>query len=77
MTDPEAPGQPDALYLFDDPKQDNLLGLAARRVELRLYLTYKEGAFYEDGWKQAARVNAVRVHYRQPTRPLRREERVP
>ena len=47
----------------------------ATRVELRVYMTFKPGAFYEDAWKRAPIVGAIRVHYRQPTQTLRREER--
>lgn len=72
----DAPGQAGRLYLFDDPKQPNAVSLQARRVEMRLYLTYQQRAFYRDGWKQAAVVGDLRLHYRQPTLSLRREERV-
>jgi hypothetical protein len=71
----DRPGLAGRLYLFDDPKEPNQVLVRADRVELRVYLTFKPGAFYEDAWKRAALVGSVRVHYRQPTASLRREER--
>jgi hypothetical protein len=71
----DRPGLPGRLYVFDDPKEANEVLCRADRVELRVYLTFKPQAFYEDAWKLGALVGAVRVHYRQPTRSLRREER--
>jgi hypothetical protein len=70
------PGLPGRLYLFDDPRQPNQILLPADRVEVRLYITFKQGAFTNDAWKQAALVGGLRVRYRQATRVLRREERV-
>jgi hypothetical protein len=63
------------LFVFTDPKAPNPLNRRADRVELRVALTFKPDAFYQDGWKQAAVVGALRVRYRQPTQSLRREER--
>jgi hypothetical protein len=71
----DAPGLAGRLYLFDDPQEDNEVMLRANRVELRVYLTFKPGAFYEDAWKRGPSVGAVRVHYRQAMQSLRREER--
>lgn len=71
----DAPGQRGRLYVFDDPGADNRIGLAAERVELRVYLTFLAGAFAQDAWKDGALVGAVEVQYRQPTQSLRREER--
>ena len=71
-----APGQAGRLYLFDDPRRANEVMLRAERVELRVYITFKPGALYNDAWKRAAVVGAVRVKYRQPLRVLRHEERV-
>ncbi len=69
------PGQAGRLYVFDDPRQPNRIELRANRVELRVHLTLKAGAYLEDAWKQGALVGAVRVRYRQPVQVLRREER--
>lgn len=71
----DGPGQRGRLYVFDDPRGDNRIGLAAERVELRVYLTFRPGAFAQDGWKDGALVGAIEVQYRQPTQSLRREER--
>ncbi len=71
----DGPGQRGRLYLFDDPRADNLIGLRAERVELRVFLTFRPGAFDDDGWKDGALVGRVQVHYRQATQSLRREER--
>ena len=69
------PEKDDTLYVFNDPKAPNPLGVRANRIELRLAPTFKTDAFYADGWKQPAIVGGLRVRYRQPTRSLRREER--
>ncbi|MBL4846961.1 MAG: hypothetical protein JKY65_15685, partial [Planctomycetes bacterium] len=66
---------PGRLYLFDDPGADNRIRLPATRVEVRIYLTFAPRAFEEDGWKNGAVLGGLRVHYRQATRSLRREER--
>lgn len=71
----DRPGLSNRLYLFDDPREPNEVLVRADRIELRVYLTFKPGAFYDDAWKRAALVGAVRVHYRQATQSLRREER--
>lgn len=71
----DRPGLPGRLYVFDDPRQANEVMLRADRVELRVYITFRPGAFYDDAWKRAALVGAVRVHYRQQTQSIRREER--
>lgn len=71
----DRPGLAGRLYLFDDPREPNEVMVRADRVELRVYLTFKPGAFYEDAWKRAALVGAVRVRYRQATQSIRREER--
>jgi hypothetical protein len=71
----DRPGLSSRLYLFDDPREPNEIMVRADRVELRVYLTFKPGAFYDDAWKRAALVGAVRVHYRQATQSIRREER--
>ena len=70
------PGVPGSLYVFDDPDDLNEVFLEGDRVEVRVYVTFKVGAIYNDAWKIPARVGAVRVRYRQPTTSLRREERV-
>jgi hypothetical protein len=62
------------LYVFDDPKGANRIDVHGDRVEMRVYLTYKSGAFLEDGWKETPVLKAVRLTYRQPTRVRRREE---
>ena len=69
------PGQRGKVYLFDDPRGDNRILLRADRVELRVYLTFRRGAFQSDAWKEAQTVGAVRINYRQPTQTVRREER--
>lgn len=71
----DQPGLAGRLYLFDDPREPNEVLVRATRVELRVYLTFKPGAFYSDAWKRGPLVGAVRVHYRQPIQSLRREER--
>lgn len=71
----DRPGLANRLYVFDDPREPNEVMVRADRVELRVYITFKPGAFYEDAWKRAALVGAIRVHYRQPTTSIRREER--
>lgn len=63
------------LYLFDDPRAPNRIDIPATRVEVRVYLTFGARAFDEDGWKDGAVLGGLRVHYRQATRSLRREER--
>ncbi|MCA8921508.1 MAG: hypothetical protein KDD82_06835 [Planctomycetes bacterium] len=77
------PGQPGQLYVFDEPRSSrdpnakkNEVFVHAKRVEVRVYLTFKPGALYNDAWKQPAVVGAVRIGYRQPLRSLRREELV-
>ncbi|RMG13079.1 MAG: hypothetical protein D6731_12730 [Planctomycetota bacterium] len=71
-----APGQRGRLYLFDDPRGPNEVFVSGDRVELRVYMTFKPGAFENDAWKRAPIVGALRVHYRQATAVLRREERL-
>lgn len=68
-------GQRGRLYLFDDPGAPNRIDLPATRVEVRVYLTFGPRAFYDDGWKDGAVLGGLRVHYKQATRSLRREER--
>jgi hypothetical protein len=63
------------LYVFNDPGQPNRIRIPATRVEVRVYVTYLPRSYEEDAWKQGAVVGRVRVHYRQATRSLRREER--
>ncbi|HZU96969.1 MAG TPA: hypothetical protein VFF73_09770, partial [Planctomycetota bacterium] len=67
-------GIPGKLYLFDDPKKENKILVRGDRVEVRVYMTLKPGAFYQDGWKQTPILHAVKLTYRQPTRVRRREE---
>ncbi|MEZ6183863.1 MAG: hypothetical protein R3F62_02510 [Planctomycetota bacterium] len=78
-----APGQPGQLYVFNEPRSSadpnaakNEIYVRAKRVEVRVYMTFKPSAFYNDAWKEPAVVGAVRVHYRQPIRSVRREELV-
>jgi len=71
-----SPAQAGALYRFDDPSAPNEVMVRADRVELRVSLSFKPGALYEDAWKLPAILGGIRVHYRQPTASIRREERV-
>src|SRR5690606_14078327 len=57
----DRPGLANRLYVFDDPREPNEVMVRADRVELRVYITFKPGAFYDDAWKRAALVGAVRV----------------
>jgi hypothetical protein len=68
------PGITDKLYLFTDPTKKNLLLLAGHELQLRLYTTFKHGAFENDGWKSVPIVDAIWARYRKPVRVLRREE---
>jgi hypothetical protein len=69
-------GVRDKLYLLRDPTKANKLLLKADRIELRVYPTFKQGAFENDAWKTTSVVDAVRVGYRRPIRVRRREELV-
>ena len=78
-----APGQKGQLYVFDEPRANrdpnarkNEIFVRAKRVEVRVYMTFKPGALYNDAWKRPAVVSALRVRYRQPIRSVRREELV-
>lgn len=78
-----APGQKGQLYVFDEPRANrdpnarkNEIFVRAKRVEVRVYMTFKAGALYNDAWKRPAVVGALRVRYRQPIRSVRREELV-
>jgi hypothetical protein len=69
-------GVPGKLYQFDDPKADNKIQVAGDRVEVRVYMTFKPGAFYDvlGPWLATPYLKAIHLTYRQPTRVIRREE---
>ncbi|MBI3723362.1 hypothetical protein HY251_05330 [bacterium] len=68
-------GERGRVYVLEDPKGDNRVHLSGERLEIRVWLTFKEDAFNRDGWKQSPILKAIHLTYRQPTRLRRSEER--
>ncbi len=72
--DVEPTNEPGGLYEFDDPAEVNWLGVRGSEIEIRVHFTYKDTAFYEDGWKAGPKLKAFRVKYRSPTQVKSHEE---
>jgi hypothetical protein len=72
--DAEPTNKRGGLFLFDDPTKPNAIDVAGRQIEVRVYFPYKKGAYRRGTWKDAARLDAIRVRYVEPVRVLATEE---
>lgn len=55
-------------FRFEDPRGPNLIDVAGDTLEVRIYFTYKDGAYPGSHWKTKALLKSLRVKYRQPVR---------
>jgi hypothetical protein len=51
------------IFEFADPEGENPINVAGDSIEVRVYLTYLEGAYKTDAWKSTPEVRSITVEY--------------
>jgi hypothetical protein len=51
------------IFQFTEPEGNNIIDVAGDRVEVRVYLTYLDGAYATDVWKRTPEVRSITLEY--------------
>jgi hypothetical protein len=51
------------IFEFADPEGENPINVAGDRLEVRVYLTYLQGAYTTDAWKATPEVRSITLEY--------------
>jgi hypothetical protein len=71
-----ATNQPGGIYHFRraNPPDGNLIGVTADMVEIKIHLTYQQGAYQTDAWKDTQILHGLFLEYERPVQVISSEE---
>lgn len=80
--DEKPTNRPGGLFLFDNPRKENLIDVESDLLELRVCYRYPTGSYgrdssnsvWRDDWKHQPALETLTIEYRKPWRVVHREE---